>query len=114
MYIMSGCYFISNNEYIKERYSVQRRECTELERMKLAKLQQDPTQTPVISRVGGKPKEIISQLDYNEDGEQVRNQESYNTYIYSGPYPSVEQQIQICAMLSRQFHEGNRPNLERR
>ena len=36
--------------------------------------------------------------------EQGRNQENYVT-TNSGPYPSVEQQIQIDATSSRQFHE---------
>ena len=32
-------------------------------RMTLAKLQQDPTQTPVTSRIGSRPKKTISQQD---------------------------------------------------
>ena len=73
-------------------------------RMKLAKLQQHLTQTPVTSRICSKPKIIINQQGYNINGEQDRNQEIYITYMYSGPYPTIEQQIQIDAMLLRQFH----------
>ena len=46
-------------------------------RMKLTNLQQDPTQIPVTSRVGSRPKKIISQPNYNDERDQGRNQESY-------------------------------------
>ena len=58
-------------------------------RMTLDKLQQDSTQTPITSRIGSRPKKIIDQQDYNIDGEQGRNQEIYNTNMYSGPYPTI-------------------------
>ena len=35
-------------------------------RMTLGKLQQDPTQIPVISTVGSRPKKIISQQGYKQ------------------------------------------------
>ena len=73
--------------------------------MTLASLQQDPTQTPVTSGIGHISKKIINQKDYNMDGEQGRNQQIYNTNMSSVPYPTVEQQIHIDAMLSRWFHE---------
>ena len=73
-------------------------------RMTLTKLQQDPTQTPVTSQVGSRPKKMISQQDYNDEREHSRNQESYIT-TNSGPYLSVEQHIQIDVMLSMKFHE---------
>ena len=72
-------------------------------RVTLTKLQQDPTQTPLTSGVGSRPKKIINQLSQNKR-EQGRNQESYIT-TNLGPYPTVEQCIQIDTMLSRQFHE---------
>ena len=40
-------------------------------RMKLAKLQQDPTQILATSRVGSRPKKIIDQQDYSIDGKRV-------------------------------------------
>ena len=73
-------------------------------RMTLTKLQQDPTQTPVMSRVGSRPKKIICHHDYNDKRDKV-GIKSYLTHIYPSPYPSVEQQIQIHDMLSRQFYE---------
>ena len=74
-------------------------------RMKLAKLQQSPTQTSVTYRIGSRAKKIMDQQEYNIDGKQGRNQGIYYTYMYSGPHPSIEQQKQIDAMLPRQFHE---------
>ena len=62
-------------------------------RMKLAKLQQDPTQTPGTSIIGSRAKKIIDQQDCNINGEQGRNQEIYNTYMYSDPYPTIEHHI---------------------
>ena len=94
-----------------DRMSKLKREMDYLERgmqrvrMKLAKLQQDPTQTQVTSRIGIGLKKIIDQQDYHINAEQDRNQDIYNTNMYSGPYPTIEQQIQIDAMLSRLFHK---------
>ena len=34
-----------------------------------------------------------------------RNQDIYTSITYLGLYPTIEQQIQIDAMLSREFHE---------
>ena len=64
-------------------------------KMTLNKLQQDPTQTPVKSRVGSRPRKITSSLDYNDEREQYMNEGSYITNIYR----------QIDSMLSRQFYE---------
>ena len=44
-------------------------------RMTFAKLQQDPSQTPV-SRVGSRWKKIISKQGYTDEWQQSRNQES--------------------------------------
>ena len=60
-------------------------------RMKLAKLQSDPTQTPVTSRIGSTPKKIINQQDYYIDQGKDRNQEIYNTNMYYDPYPTIKQ-----------------------
>ena len=43
-------------------------------RMTFTNLQQVPTQIQVTSRVSSRPKQIISQPDYNEEREQSRNQ----------------------------------------
>ena len=47
-------------------------------RMACAKLQQDPTQTQVISRIGNRPKKVVNQQDYNFEGEQGSNQEIFS------------------------------------
>ena len=62
------------------------------------KLQQDPTQTLVTSRVVSTSKKIISQKDYNDERKQGRNQKSYIT-TNPGPYSSVKQLMQIDAKL---------------
>ena len=44
-------------------------------RMAIAKLQHDPTQIPVTSRIGSRPKKIINQQGYSISGKQCRNEE---------------------------------------
>ena len=73
--------------------------------MMLAKLQQDPTQTPVTSRICSRPMKILNQQDYNINVEQGRNEEIYNANMFSGPCPIIEQQTQMDYTFSRQFHE---------
>ena len=51
-------------------------------RMTFFKLQQVPIQTLVTARVGSRPKKIIIQQNYNDDGEKGKNQELQHQYLH--------------------------------
>ena len=73
-------------------------------RIKLQKLQQDPTQTPSMSMVGLKPKQIVDQYDCHVM-EQGKVQDTHGNDRYIGLYSTIEQQIRADAMLPRHIYE---------
>ena len=71
-------------------------------RNKLNTLQKDPTQTPFMSLSGIWPRKIVEQ-DYQDY--HNRDQGKIQDDIYADQYPTIEQQIGMDAILSRQLHE---------
>ena len=73
-------------------------------RNKLDRLQQDIVQTPAMSIIDIRSKQLIDQQD-NHDNDQGRIQAGHDNDACVDPYPTIEQQMWAVAILSRQLHE---------
>ena len=73
-------------------------------RTKLKTLKQDPTLTPSMHMIGLRPKQLGEQQDYHEI-EWGRDDIIYENDLCIDPYTTIEQQIRVVVILSRQSYE---------